>query len=165
MFSTPRPILKRSPSQHPPPHAVHFPSSPLLTRTFDAHPRESYDRSPIVVSPNSCALPERGGRCYTLDDSQSLYKGLHPRALATIPDLIPDLSGSSDESDGIASPPPEAYYFPRTSPPKKSKPTFSDDLPFPPSPQTKKKCAAKRRAICKARDREREESGGCLDGF
>jgi hypothetical protein len=79
----PRPILKHSPSSpttpsyrphhHPPlAHAaVHFPPSPTLTRTFSAYSSTSYDRSPIVVAPNSCALPERGcpGRTYDLEEA------------------------------------------------------------------------------------------------
>jgi hypothetical protein len=127
---SPRPILKQrssGPSTGPSSHlAVHFPPSPsLTTHTFAVYSASAYDRSPIVVSPNSCALPARGcpGRTYTLDDpapapSPSTAKpkrghpyggrDLHPRALATtsfLPLLIPDLSSESDESDGFASPP------------------------------------------------------------
>lgn len=115
-MSSPRPILKRGESyqstsstggapkyprhhvlhQHSgPPHGVHFPPSPTLTRTFSAYSPSAYDRSPIVVSPNSCALPERGcpGRTYTLDEStkpspsRTKWSGshhgrhLHPRAV------------------------------------------------------------------------------------
>lgn len=129
-MSPPRPILKRSES-HPsaqaqaqspkyprqsllhgtPPNAygVHFPPSPTLTRTFSAYSSASYDRSPIVVTPNSCALPERGcpGRTYTLDDaaassppsSSSNWRSgahngrhLHPRAVA-----YRDLSHDEDD--------------------------------------------------------------------
>ncbi|KAF8889079.1 hypothetical protein BD779DRAFT_1469984 [Infundibulicybe gibba] len=98
---SPRPILKHSatvpPNHHPSHHVVHFPPSPSLTCTFAVYSSSTYDRSPIVVSPNTCALPERGcpGRTYTLDDPASPptppvpqrghpYGGrdLHPRALA-----------------------------------------------------------------------------------
>lgn len=98
---SPRPILKRavshnSSSSSSPPHAVHFPPSPALVHTFAVHSSSSYDRSPIVVSPNTCALPARGcpGRTYTLDDvppcpSKNPPRGhpyggrdLHPRAFA-----------------------------------------------------------------------------------
>lgn len=149
----PRPILKRTPppsyqqqQQHHHHHAVHFPPSPSLTRTFSAHSSASYDRSPIVVSPNNCALPERGcpGRTYLLDDPASAQNppcsgrrgyayasDFHPRALAfasarpssplrqpppkddpertptltypSLPQLIPDLSSESDESDSFPS--------------------------------------------------------------
>ncbi|KAJ8472357.1 hypothetical protein ONZ45_g16683 [Pleurotus djamor] len=72
---SPRPILKRFPSSntHHDHHAVHFPPSPSLTRTFEAHCPSTYDRSPIVVLPNSCALPERGcpGRTYAPVDGPS----------------------------------------------------------------------------------------------
>ncbi|EIN03734.1 hypothetical protein PUNSTDRAFT_47928 [Punctularia strigosozonata HHB-11173 SS5] len=129
---SPRPILKRAPKSSN--HAVHFPPSPTLTRTFFAHSSSSYDRSPITVAPNACAMPERGcpGRTYvpgTTDDHSGRH--LHPRVVATSsglanvisasdrtprtsastsspgppPPLIPDLSSESDESDGFASPP------------------------------------------------------------
>src|ERR1700722_1796664 len=89
-LATPRSILKRHPPPLPsppppsssssttttttsssrPPHQsdarkVHFPPSRLVRVGF-AHSPESYDRSPIIVLPNSCALPERGcpGRTY-----------------------------------------------------------------------------------------------------
>ncbi|KAF8816141.1 hypothetical protein BYT27DRAFT_7051219, partial [Phlegmacium glaucopus] len=79
----PRPILKGLPTSNPPfasseaasnplpfsscstildsPH-VHFPPTPSLTSTEITHSSFSYDRAPIVVAPNTCALPERGGR-------------------------------------------------------------------------------------------------------
>ncbi|TFK36497.1 hypothetical protein BDQ12DRAFT_242165 [Crucibulum laeve] len=107
---SPRPILKRSGSyaspaeqahyhhrhhhHHNQPQSVHFPPSPSLTRVFSAHSSQAYDRSPIVVSPNSCALPERGcpGRTYEVGDnpaplSSPVRRGygggdLHPRAFA-----------------------------------------------------------------------------------
>ncbi|KAK7685382.1 hypothetical protein QCA50_011245 [Cerrena zonata] len=45
---------------------VRFPPSQVLTHSFPAIPASAYDRSPIVVSPNMCSLPERGcpGRTY-----------------------------------------------------------------------------------------------------
>ncbi|KAF8154122.1 hypothetical protein B0H34DRAFT_720518 [Crassisporium funariophilum] len=145
---SPKPILKRSVTnaheqhrspyhhQHPIPyhhqhhqsHGVHFPPSPSLTRTFSAYSASAYDRSPIVVSPNNCALPERGcpGRTYTIEESAgspssprgiSYAKDYHPRALSfasarstrgdpaanypAVPQLIPDLSSESEESDGF----------------------------------------------------------------
>ncbi|KAG0702125.1 hypothetical protein DFH29DRAFT_923167 [Suillus ampliporus] len=101
--SNPRPILKHQPTT---PnysrvigspdrlHGVHFPPSPTLTRTYSAHPPSTYDRSPIVVAPNTCALPERGcpGRTYTLDGERPVSSPspskrsqhgihLHPRAV------------------------------------------------------------------------------------
>ncbi|KAJ3749774.1 hypothetical protein EV361DRAFT_922112 [Lentinula raphanica] len=143
----PRPILKRSPTACPENdselpfygiQAVHFPPSPSLSRFYHAHPSSIYDRSPIVVSANACALPERGcpGRTYTLDErtpstSQQPMSlappprggHLHPRALSQrpaqylqneipphCPPLIPDLSSESEESDGFISPPPEMSY-------------------------------------------------------
>lgn len=134
---SPRPILKRSSSS---PHennselpfygvqTVHFPPSPSLSRFYSAHSPSIYDRSPLVVSPNACALPERGcpGRTYdaserfpsTSTNFVSTPRGghLHPRAFAgavsqqnfpPCPPLAPDLSSESEESDGLISPPPE----------------------------------------------------------
>lgn len=131
---SPKPILKRPSNEYEQPtrcpsrglpnrnHGVHFPPSTSLTHTFSAYSAAAYDRSPIVVSPNTCALPERGcpGRTYTLEESaaQQSRRGIsqardfHPRALAfsisrstkkpidsAVPQLIPDLSSESDESD------------------------------------------------------------------
>ena len=62
------------------PH-VHFPPTPTLTSTEITHSSYIYDRAPIVVTPNICALPERGGRKFT--GSNSNQRGLgyfHPHA-------------------------------------------------------------------------------------
>ncbi|KIM38166.1 hypothetical protein M413DRAFT_30305 [Hebeloma cylindrosporum] len=76
---TPRPILRPPPlsyndpdsplpfassSRIPPlesPH-VHFPPTPVMTKISITHSPFSYDRAPIQVAPNVCALPERGER-------------------------------------------------------------------------------------------------------
>jgi len=131
---SPRPILKQTQSKpQPHPHGVHFPPSPSLTRTFTAHSAAAYDRSPIVVAQNSCALPERGcpGRTYLLEETTACYprgiayaRDYHPRALAfasathagisssSVPQLIPDMYSESDESDGFSSVPAESTYCP-----------------------------------------------------
>ncbi|KAG9095504.1 hypothetical protein FRC06_009734 [Ceratobasidium sp. 370] len=109
---------------------VHFPTAKReLVKTRVTHSPSSYDRSPIVVLPNSCALPARGcpGRTYdptpvspsgrTMHPSAQIYSSPPPmsqsppriRRPATpcaVPGLIPDES-SSDDSDGLISPPPE----------------------------------------------------------
>ncbi|KAF4568206.1 hypothetical protein EYR36_010215 [Pleurotus pulmonarius] len=129
---SPRPILKRTPSAaiHHDHHAVHFPPSPSLTRTFEAHCPSTYDRSPIVVLPNSCALPERGcpGRTYAAVDSSTsaspprsrqyagpspptrtpMYapKDLHPRALSRQHDLRDRDSSCSTPMGPFSLPPP-----------------------------------------------------------
>ncbi|KAL1662153.1 hypothetical protein GGG16DRAFT_115737 [Schizophyllum commune] len=144
----PRPILKAShsagpPSAHshlqPPPErafptsssgpptpsrGVHFPPSPRLTRTFSAHPPSDYDRSPIIVAPNTCALPERFGRIYTGEEDKATARSArsprvesrsngygfpaHPQyGYAPCPPLTPDASSESDDSDACASPPPD----------------------------------------------------------
>ncbi|KAF6761372.1 hypothetical protein DFP72DRAFT_38976 [Ephemerocybe angulata] len=51
-------------------HHVHFPPTPILTSTALTHSPNVYDRAPISVSPNNCALPERGCRVYGSDDAQ-----------------------------------------------------------------------------------------------
>ncbi|KZT28063.1 hypothetical protein NEOLEDRAFT_1130019 [Neolentinus lepideus HHB14362 ss-1] len=96
-MSPPRPILKRTPatlslesptrSRRSTEQGVHFPPSPKLTRTHTTHSSSSYDRSPIVVTPNACALPARGcpGKTYVLDDLPvsrgTAGRHLHPRAV------------------------------------------------------------------------------------
>lgn len=71
MPSSPRPILKSPASQtktatatattplFPGSLHVHFPPSPTMTQTEITHSSFSYDRKPIVVGPNACALPAR----------------------------------------------------------------------------------------------------------
>lgn len=139
----PRPCLKPPPLRYEPevealpfaayprvllsPH-VHFPPTPTLTSTHATHSPRTYDRAPIAISPNSCALPERGGRMYTpISESWSLpqtTKGsyFHPLAYEACepessgastaplyfpPPLISDLSSESDESDGPVITPPD----------------------------------------------------------
>ncbi|KAI0255830.1 hypothetical protein BJV78DRAFT_577476 [Lactifluus subvellereus] len=135
----PRPILKHSSQFHPDPlddkslslpiprqcrNTVHFPPSPTLTRTFSAHSSSTYDRSPIVVLPNICALPARGcpGRTYipgcttpsSSNPSSNLQakkavlnpgiKHMHPRralGLGLVPESTPEHATSTS-----AIPPP-----------------------------------------------------------
>ncbi|KIK97241.1 hypothetical protein PAXRUDRAFT_825133 [Paxillus rubicundulus Ve08.2h10] len=118
--TTPRSILKRQqassyvhamakPSDRL--HAVHFPPSPALTCTYVAYSSLTYDRSPIIVAPNTCALPERGcpGRTYTLDEHdpsqssspprrRSHHNGIHvhPHAVSNH-----QVSNSSDRTTGV----------------------------------------------------------------
>lgn len=44
---------------------VHFPPAPGLCQTHLTHSASIYDRAPIVVLPNDCALPARNERTYT----------------------------------------------------------------------------------------------------
>lgn len=100
---------------------VHFPPSPTLTSTHVVDPPRLYDRSPIVVAENSCAMPQRGcpGRTYATIDG--VGRGVIPanNSLAlscpkfsivppnpsTVPALVVDEHGSgssSDDSDATA---------------------------------------------------------------
>ncbi|KAG2144636.1 uncharacterized protein EDB93DRAFT_1087494 [Suillus bovinus] len=95
---SPRPILKQCPqrqdafpfSAHPtasPPRRVHFPPTPTLTSTYAAYSSAAYDRSPVSVPANQCALPGRHEREFACSDDSRSYqmaeiKGsyFHPRA-------------------------------------------------------------------------------------
>jgi len=68
------------------PH-VHFPPTPMMTKVLITHSRFSYDRKPIEVLPNTCALPERGERKVTsvatgstMDSMSVKGESFHPRA-------------------------------------------------------------------------------------
>ncbi|KAI0275223.1 hypothetical protein BC834DRAFT_965641 [Gloeopeniophorella convolvens] len=114
---------------------VHFPPTPGLCQTHLTHSAAIYDRAPIVVLPNTCALPERGGRTYTSPSptsscprkrrptSAASGTAYHPQAFKAtsadpagpLPALVPDLSSSeSDESDSASATPPEPSHFPST---------------------------------------------------
>ncbi|KAG2140166.1 hypothetical protein DEU56DRAFT_886103 [Suillus clintonianus] len=136
---SPRPILKQCPqrqdaflfsvhSTSPPPRRVHFPPTPTLTSTYAAHSSATYDRSPVSVAPNQCALPGRHEREFVYSDDSQPYqtaeiKGgyFHPRAyeacapepsghtyyIPRSPLLTPDMSSASDEPDRLVTPPPD----------------------------------------------------------
>ncbi|KAJ7222555.1 hypothetical protein GGX14DRAFT_664187 [Mycena pura] len=139
----PHPILKRAhsaqqapptPPRSAPAHSshpsVHFPPSPSLTRTFSAHSPAYYDRSPIEVAPNTCALPARGcpGRTY-YDGSprgqsapeqrrHRLSKALHPRALAAYEAQMYEDEGDEDDSAELERTPTRTSpYIPLPVPP------------------------------------------------
>ncbi|KAI0962095.1 hypothetical protein AcV7_001015 [Taiwanofungus camphoratus] len=73
MSPRPRPILKRDSSPFSndlpftscgdtlSPH-VHFPPTPWMISLRFTHSPNTYDRAPILVSPNACQLPKRGQR-------------------------------------------------------------------------------------------------------
>ncbi|KAG9001412.1 hypothetical protein FRB94_004777 [Tulasnella sp. JGI-2019a] len=163
--SSPRPILKHTSfradqssssschgtaSQRSAGSAVRFPSSPKMSTVYWTHCPNSYDRRPIVVLPNSCALPDRGQRDLSGASSspqmgqtslpQSWGNHVHPSifgrmcssgstssdedsdqrhsseeiygdfsSMSMVPSLTHD-DVSSEESDGIASPPPEQCH-------------------------------------------------------
>lgn len=119
---SPRPILKQCRQRHdafpfsahstdpsPSLRRVHFPPTPTLTSTYAAHSSATYDRSPVSVSPNQCALPGRHEREFVCSDDSYSYqtaeiKGgyFHPRAYEA---CTPEPSVSF-EHDGLVTPPP-----------------------------------------------------------
>jgi len=130
------------------PH-VHFPPTPTLTSIHPTHSQYTYDRAPIVVSPNMCALPERGGRMYSPQTSPELLHSIHyttpkggyfhPRAFEACeremidegtasnpPTLIPDLSASSSSE---VSDDPEVYC--PALPPIPTRSTSTPDFTYP----------------------------------
>ncbi|KAJ6606802.1 hypothetical protein B0H10DRAFT_2074437 [Mycena sp. CBHHK59/15] len=172
------------------PH-VHFPSTPGLTLTGDTHSPGTYDRAPIVISPNTCALPERGRRVYCTPPESPPPKDsyFHPRAFEVctaepVPALLPDLSSETDEWDECASPEltsPEPRvavrmqgtpYFPAPLAAKHSQDEFDHALSFlPHSPRDPEKCA-RQQSTHRLRSLERStfrdggvEEGDCLGGF
>lgn len=117
----PRPILKQCPQRQdafsfsahstaPPPRRVHFPPTPTLTSTYTTHSSATYDRSPVSISPNQCALPGRHEREFVGSDDSRSYptaeiKGsyFHPRAYEA---CTPEPSVYY-ESDSLVTPPPD----------------------------------------------------------
>lgn len=92
----------------PSPH-VHFPPTPRLTETAHTHSSGAYDRAPIEICENTCALPERGGRTYSPSPMISRRSAtpvnsyFHPRAreactVSQPPPLVSDY-GSSESED------------------------------------------------------------------
>ncbi|KAI5121832.1 hypothetical protein M0805_003266 [Coniferiporia weirii] len=105
----------------PPSPQVHFPPTPALTQTYPTHSVTAYDRAPIVVLPNDCALPERGcpGRTYNSANDKGTWssggvvngsssgKHLHPRATeesasGRIPSYGVSLSSASSSSSSLS---------------------------------------------------------------
>ncbi|CAK5264715.1 unnamed protein product [Mycena citricolor] len=150
MPCTAHPILKHIPSSpvfgpHPEPPTVHFPPSPSLTRTFSAYSSSAYDRSPIVVTPNACALPARGcpGRTYYEGKptqklvapgphTHSQGRSLHPRALDCRSSEDQEDEDDGEESDPERTPTRTSPYIGLSVPPPipqspavPSKPTLS----------------------------------------
>lgn len=128
---TPRPILKQASStlgSSMRSARVHFPPSPRLSTFQFTHSPQLYDRSPLVVQPNVCALPRRGERVYLVEDYDSapqddiirdsipLREGyLQPEHTCETPiypysldDSSSSSSPESDESDSPLSTPPDS---------------------------------------------------------
>ena len=125
---SPRPILKQaSPAFGSSMRSarVHFPPSPRLSTFQFTHSPQLYDRSPLVVQPNACALPGRGERVYVAEDHDGAtqddivhdsiplrdghFQLEHPHEAHTYPPTLdyPSTNPESDESDGSLSTPPD----------------------------------------------------------
>ena len=118
---------------------VHFPPSPSLTSIHTTHSPTVYDRAPIAVSPNLCAMPERGRRVYTEGPTVADY--FHPHAFTPPESLTASRSPSSsapgfspgtpsDEGDGTSQPsspgaPPSISIRHHLAPPLPPPPRFS----------------------------------------
>lgn len=141
----PRSILKRSsdcdaaPSYspeyalfpyQPPAPTVHFPPSPSLSKTYPTYGVNAYDRAPIVVAPNVCALPERGCPGRTYDESAGVAKSsrkckVQPHCLgaaATSPSSASMMSAGQAECSAAAAarmygPMQPSYPGPSSRPP------------------------------------------------
>ncbi|KAJ7631627.1 hypothetical protein DFH06DRAFT_698479 [Mycena polygramma] len=218
----PRPILKALPepaladpplpssptpsSSHPLPFAacstrgllstphVHFPATPGLALTADAYSPGTYDRAPIAVQPNSCAMPERGGRVYgspAVSASGALPKGsyFHPRAFEAcepepVPPLLHDLSSDDSVEECVSpqssSPMPgprvavrmQGTPYPTPIPRTHSQEEFDyalSFLPHPPAPVPQRELEKRRksprpRSVAFA-DSTDTDCDGCLGGF
>lgn len=140
------------------PFNVHFPPTPNIAREYPAHSPRTYDRKPIMVARNECALPERGGRIYTPrpdhrrtrppastaspQPAVALGSYFHPHASLAcqpepldaleapfhVPALVPDLTSSESDESDTIITPPDAASL---LPPKGSALNF---LPHPPAP-------------------------------
>ncbi|KIM62342.1 hypothetical protein SCLCIDRAFT_835809 [Scleroderma citrinum Foug A] len=81
---------------------VHFPPTPTLTSTFTTHSPSAYDRTPVAVSPNTCALPGRHERELFVDN---VPPPSHRRPSST--------SHSSHSRRARAPSPKGSYFHPR----------------------------------------------------
>ncbi|KAG8908647.1 hypothetical protein FRB99_004935 [Tulasnella sp. 403] len=117
----PRPILKSSIRKSstsscdsdggsPPARTPCVQFSPCISTTYLTHGSMDYNRSPITVTPNSCALPKRGcpGRTYR-DELAQFRREAEGREL---PALVSDDGCSSSEESDASLPPIPAYTIP-----------------------------------------------------
>ncbi|KAG8862076.1 hypothetical protein FRB96_002106 [Tulasnella sp. 330] len=131
--NAPRPILKSSsrksstssttsscsssPSPPPTPSSSRGPCvqfSQCLSTTYLAYSSVDYNRSPITVTPNTCALPSRG-RCTGSTTSSNAEEGAALRQFRLeaegrpVPALIHDDGDSSSEESDVSIPHPKTY--------------------------------------------------------
>jgi len=133
----PRPILKQTKSTFASSMRsarVHFPPTPCLSTFQFTHSPQLYDRSPLIVQPNVCALPGRGERVYLVEDCDSALQDdiIHdsiplrddrfqydrPHEATYPPNLEYSSSSTqpeSDESEGPVLTPPDPSNFSATA--------------------------------------------------
>ncbi|KAG8930078.1 hypothetical protein FRC02_004649 [Tulasnella sp. 418] len=134
-MSAPRPILKNSRKSSstdnagsPPrsPSSVHF--TECLTTTYLTHGSVDYNRSPIHVTPNECAMPRRGcpDRTYSTDSTQWSLDVDGPHYIDDSEES--DSSNSSDSYPSKRSPSkPSNYSYPTYSIQKPQQRTYNFD--------------------------------------
>jgi hypothetical protein len=101
---------------------VHFPPPPSLVSTHLTHSPHAYDRAPISVSPNECALPERNGRTYTPGPAKPQRR----RACTPGP-----ASASASSSPPAAQPALGGYFYPHAGFSVHREPTGPTLYPIP----------------------------------
>ncbi|KAG9003591.1 hypothetical protein FRB95_001550 [Tulasnella sp. JGI-2019a] len=161
--TAPRPILKTSsrksstsstssldsfPTPPPTPSSSKGPCvqfSQCLSTTYLAYSSVDYNRSPITVTPNTCALPSRG-RCNGSSSSNEEGVALRQFRLEAegrpVPALIHDDGDSSSEESDVSIPNPKQYTQQYTIPSSllksrrnsNSRPASSRPRPSHPSP-------------------------------
>lgn len=94
------------------PH-VHFPPTPGIAATYPAYSPTTYDRKPIVVSPNACQLPRRGARKLHSPppepDPPCEPRGLGPESCERGRDRGARRRGRAEDGDAIKG----SYFHPR----------------------------------------------------
>lgn len=148
MARAPRPILKTTPEQLSDPdqtslpfascsqsqllqhHAlhVHFPPTPHLARMEITHSPNTYDRAPIVVVPNDCAMPDRGCRSYGDGDRKSQSKHRKRSQCAAAPGTgTPAGTDTLDCHQRTSMKHIESYFHPRAFEASSSPPPYSNN--------------------------------------
>ncbi|KAH9929783.1 uncharacterized protein B0H18DRAFT_1117324 [Fomitopsis serialis] len=114
------------------PH-VHFPPTPHMTSLRFTHSPNTYDRAPILVSPNGCLLPKRGERTFYSPpadfDSERRGRSRSRSSSRTRDDDSPgDVMGSYFHPRAFEACSPEPLEVPTTTSDNASLPILVPDL-------------------------------------